>query len=58
MTRWTRLRFTGVPSSRDVSAATIRVPSVGLLLATSTIALSPGRFRPGLAEAGRHVGGR
>jgi hypothetical protein len=36
------LRFTGRPSLRLVSAATIRVPSVGLAFATSTIASSTG----------------
>jgi hypothetical protein len=40
ITRWARLRETGRSISRLVRAATMRVPSVGLALATSTIARS------------------
>jgi hypothetical protein len=42
ITRCARLRLTGRPSSRLVSAATMRLPSVGFCLATSTIARSTG----------------
>jgi hypothetical protein len=38
------LRFTAQPSSRLESAATMRVPSVGFCLATSTIVASTGPF--------------
>jgi hypothetical protein len=50
-----RLRLTGRPSSRPASAATIRVPSVGFALATSTMAWSSRPMRPGPAAGGRRL---
>ena len=47
MIRCTLFRFTGTLSSRVASAATIRVPSVGLARATLTIAASVSETRPG-----------
>jgi hypothetical protein len=49
------LALTGLPSSRLANAATIRVPSVGLALATSTITWSSESMYPGPAAVGRRL---
>ena len=49
ISRWTRLRLTGWPRSREASAATIRVPSVGLLPGDADDRLLRARQRPPVA---------